>query len=69
MKIAAWNLNHRTNPKPVPDGVGQVVRHLAPDVLVLTEYVDSKASARSSAGSGLVFCPLSARKALRNRPL
>ena len=40
MKIAAWNLNHRTIKKPIPETAIDVIRSLAADVLVLTEYVD-----------------------------
>ena len=72
MKIAAWNLNHRTNPKPVPDGVEKVVRHLAPDVLVLTEYVDSKASAAfrdSLAGMRLSHVSVTAKRDVHNQVL
>lgn len=40
MKIASWNLNHRSVRKNIPQGVLDVIGELAPDVLVLTEYVD-----------------------------
>lgn len=40
MKIMAWNLNHRTAVKPIPDGIISAIDQLAPDVVVLTEYVE-----------------------------
>ncbi len=40
MKIASWNLNHRSVVKLIPGGVLDVISELAPDILVLTEYVD-----------------------------
>ena len=40
MRIIAWNLNHRIQPKVIPQGVPEVIRGLAPDIVVLTEYVD-----------------------------
>ena len=42
MRIFAWNLNHRVLPKHIPMGVFDVIREIAPDVLVLTEYVDGQ---------------------------
>ena len=42
MRIAAWNLNHRVLPKNIPMGIVDVIRGIAPDVLVLTEYVDGQ---------------------------
>lgn len=39
-RVAAWNLNHRIHPKPIPDGVVQAIGFLDLDALVLTEYVD-----------------------------
>jgi exonuclease III len=40
MKIASWNLNHRSVPKEIPQGILDVIGELSPDILVLTEYVD-----------------------------
>ena len=42
MRIAAWNLNHRVLPKNIPKEVEEVIGEIAPDVLVLTEYVDGE---------------------------
>ena len=41
MRIVGWNLNHRIQAKPIPPEAVQAIQHLAPDVLVLTEYVDT----------------------------
>jgi exonuclease III len=38
--IATWNLHHMGRQLEIPDGVVQVIKHVRPDVLVLTEYVD-----------------------------
>jgi hypothetical protein len=38
-RVLAWNVNHRTFNKPVPSTVATAIGALAPDVLVLTEYV------------------------------
>lgn len=65
MKIAAWNLNHRTFKKPIPETVSIVLRSLAPDVVVLTEYVegegleDRAALRRGLEGMGLVHVSVS----------
>jgi exodeoxyribonuclease-3 len=40
MRIIGWNLNHRIQPKGIPQEATEVIRRLAPDILVLTEYVD-----------------------------
>jgi endonuclease/exonuclease/phosphatase family metal-dependent hydrolase len=39
MKLLTWNVNHRTHPRPIPDLVPDAIEALAPDLLVLTEYV------------------------------
>lgn len=39
MKLLSWNVNHRTRPKPIPDLIPEAIQALAPDLLVLTEYV------------------------------
>ena len=38
--IATWNLHHMGRQVRIPDGVSAVIKAQAPDVLVLTEYVD-----------------------------
>jgi len=40
MKIASWNLNHRTLEKPIPDTVGTALESLGADVIILNEFVD-----------------------------
>lgn len=45
MKIAAWNLNHRSRMKAIHQGIVDVIGEIAPDVLVLTEYVDGDSRA------------------------
>jgi hypothetical protein len=42
IKVAAWNLNHRTGRKPVAHEATRAVTALAVDVLVFTEYVDGE---------------------------
>lgn len=39
MRFLTWNLNHRTHPKKVPASFSSVIRALAPDFAVFTEYV------------------------------
>ena len=41
MKILTWNVNHRTRRKAIPLGLGEAIGALAPDLVVLTEYVPS----------------------------
>lgn len=40
MRIAAWNLNHRTLEKKIPPRAIDGIRQLNADVLILTEFVD-----------------------------
>lgn len=40
MKILAWNINHRIQPKAIPSATIDVLKGLQPDILVLNEYVD-----------------------------
>lgn len=40
MRIIAWNLNHRTREKKIPDAIGNFLESLSPDVVTLNEYVD-----------------------------
>jgi len=42
VRIAAWNLNHRAREKPISPKVAKAVQEIAPDVLVLNEYVDGQ---------------------------
>jgi endonuclease/exonuclease/phosphatase family metal-dependent hydrolase len=48
MRIVAWNINHRSKPKKAlfPE-VSRVCCTLAPDVLVLTEYVHAESPAQA----------------------
>jgi len=39
LKIVAWNINHRIREKAIPDQMIEAMVSLAPDVIVLTEYV------------------------------
>ena len=39
-RILAWNVNHRTQQKPMPDAYAEGILSLKPDVVVLTEYVE-----------------------------
>jgi exonuclease III len=39
-RIATWNLHHMARQIEIPEGVVAVIKHVRPDVLVLTEYVD-----------------------------
>jgi len=39
VKIVAWNVNHRIREKPIPDQMIEAIVALAPNVVVLTEYV------------------------------
>jgi hypothetical protein len=40
MKLLAWNLNHRAAPRRIPSWIAIAINEQAPDVLVLTEYVE-----------------------------
>jgi hypothetical protein len=40
MKILAWNLNHRAARRSIPSWIAAAIMEYAPDVLVLTEYVE-----------------------------
>lgn len=40
MKLLAWNLNHRAARRPIPSWIATAIDEQAPDVLVLTEYVE-----------------------------
>ena len=42
MRIVAWNLNHRIREKPIPLEALRGIQSLAPDILVLNEFVDGK---------------------------
>jgi exonuclease III len=40
MKLLSWNLNHRATRHRIPTWVAAAISEQAPDVLVLTEYVE-----------------------------
>jgi hypothetical protein len=40
MKLLAWNLNHRAARRRIPSWIATAINEQAPDVLVLTEYVE-----------------------------
>ena len=41
MNIISWNLNHRTNEKPIPDEAVEFFRLKNADVIILNEFVDA----------------------------
>ena len=42
MKVASWNLNHRTIEKPIPAEALKFFAAFAPDLIALNEFVDGK---------------------------
>ena len=40
MKLLAWNLNHRAARRQIPLWIAAAINEQAPDILVLTEYVE-----------------------------
>jgi endonuclease/exonuclease/phosphatase family metal-dependent hydrolase len=54
MKILAWNVNHRARRKAIPHGLVDAVGALAPDLVVLTEYVQSDAHGAFTRALGAV---------------
>jgi hypothetical protein len=40
MKLLAWNLNHRAARRQIPSWIAAAINEQAPDILVLTEYVE-----------------------------
>jgi exonuclease III len=72
MKIIAWNLNHRIREKTIPLRAVDALRHLAPDVLVLTEYVDGEsrgAFKRALGDMGLSHITVSEKRDRHNQVL
>jgi endonuclease/exonuclease/phosphatase family metal-dependent hydrolase len=72
MKILAWNVNHRARPKAIPPGLGEAIGAMAPDLVVLTEYVpsDSHAGFLSALGTfGLLHTCISGAAPKENRVL
>lgn len=72
MRLVTWNVNHRARPRPVPGWVPEVLQALAPDVLVLTEYVPGPpngAFRASLASLGLHYIALSPDAPGENRVL
>lgn len=45
LRVLTWNLNHRARPRSIAATVATVIGTLAPDVAVLTEYVEGKSHA------------------------
>jgi endonuclease/exonuclease/phosphatase family metal-dependent hydrolase len=39
MKLLTWNVNHRTDEKPIPPPMAEAIISLKPDIIVLNEYV------------------------------
>jgi endonuclease/exonuclease/phosphatase family metal-dependent hydrolase len=63
MRLATWNINHRTREKPIPPLMAEAIASLAPDVIVLTEYVPGPSRGRflaELAALGLVHTRVSA---------
>jgi hypothetical protein len=57
LRIVAWNVNHRARRKAIPAALPDGILSLAPDVIVLTEYVEGTGHDRFCAtleGGGLV---------------
>jgi hypothetical protein len=48
--LVAWNVNHRGSRKPLPPETLDAIAALAPDVLVLTEFVDGRHHAEFKQG-------------------
>ncbi len=46
MRLLTWNLNHRARPRAFRSGVSDTIQGLAPDVAVLTEYVEGPSHAQ-----------------------
>src|SRR5262249_47192711 len=72
MRVVAWNLGHQTRERPIRPGFDSAILHLAPDILILNEYVhgDSRGPLRRAlAEVGLVHVMLSARKGENNQIL
>lgn len=46
MRILTWNVNHRTCEKEIPQELVNTISIFAPDILVLTEFVDSGRGAK-----------------------
>ncbi|MHC1757118.1 MAG: endonuclease/exonuclease/phosphatase family protein [Methanosarcina sp.] len=46
MKLLTWNINHRTFNRKIPYHMAKAIASLAPDVIVLTEYVPGSSHQR-----------------------
>lgn len=72
MRLVAWNLNHRIRARPIVPAVAEALVALAPDVVVLTEYVAHESHASFFAllaGHGLPHVLVSEFVAANNRVL
>ncbi len=72
MKLLAWNLNHRAARRRLPPWIAESITARAPDVAVLTEYVqgvDHAAFCRDLAAAGLAHVSTSARVDASNQVL
>jgi hypothetical protein len=49
MRVLSWNLGHQTHERPLKPVFRRAVRLVAPDVLVLNEYVDGRTRASMKA--------------------
>jgi endonuclease/exonuclease/phosphatase (EEP) superfamily protein YafD len=72
MRIVAWNLGHMVREKPISPLVLDMIAHLAPDVLILNEYVHGTSRDPFVAGLndlGLMQCCQSERVGKNNQVL
>lgn len=46
MKLIAWNVGHQTRERPIKEGFADAIQRLAPDLLVLNEYVHGDSRTR-----------------------
>jgi hypothetical protein len=72
MRILTWNVNHKTRQKDIPPRAVALLLSLAPDVVVLTEYVHGASRAGfldAMAAGGLRFSLVSERAPNENQVL
>jgi exonuclease III len=72
LRFVTWNVNHRARPRAIPGWLPDAIQALAPDLLVLTEYVSGPPNypfAASLGSLGLPYVALSPDAAKENRVL
>lgn len=62
--VVTWNVNHRIQRKPIPHRLGEVLRRIGADVVLLTEFVDGGGSDRERFreqlnAAGYLYCDAS----------